>query len=348
MKSRFLGLMLGSIFLFTACFKAPFEPRLSNKQAFVKGLALFDAGNYKGAKKYFQKVVNALPDSTLFPKALFLYGESLFHLKDYSLASQQYSRLAYNFSKDSLAAFAQLKIDECYRSQFRQALKLFRDEDYLDARNELKVIILSSRSPVIDSARFFYAETFYQTKEYILAISEYERLIKFYSRSPLVDDSQFKMAMSYYKLSPKYSLDQDYTYKAQTEFQRFLDEFPQSDLRPEVEKNFLECRSKLAKKEYKTGDLYRKMGEYEAAIISYQKLLSTFYDTPFAPEALYWKAVCLRQLDQLRDAKEDFTRFIEKYPNHSLYHQAKKGLEAVTEELNDRAAIDAAKNETPK
>jgi outer membrane protein assembly factor BamD (BamD/ComL family) len=104
----------------------------------------------------------------------------------------------------------------------------------------------------------------------------------------------------------------------------------------------------LAKKEFRTGDLYRKMGEYEAAVISYQKLLGSFYDTPYAPEALYWKATCLRQLDRLGEAKEDFTRFIEKYSNHSLYHPAKKGLEAVTEKLNDRAALDSAKNDTPK
>jgi len=336
MLKKFLALFIWSMAFVSACYVIPFGSDLTPTEHLSKGLALYDKKNYKKAKKHLEKAVEHLQDLELKPKAIYLYAESLYHLKDYPQASQQFSRLALSFPDDSLADVARNKIESCYRQQFYHALKKYHDEDYLDARNELKVIILSSRmSSIIDSARYYYADCFYHTKEYILAIGEFERLIKFYPRSPLVDDAQYKVAMSYYKLSPKYSLDQEYTEKAIQEFQRFLEEYPGSNRRQEAEKYFLECRTKLCRKDYETGKLYRKMGEFEAAIISYQKVIDEFYDTKYAPMALYWKAECLRKIGKLNEARDDFDKFLKKYPKHNLFSKAESGLKKLISDTEE-------------
>lgn len=322
------------LILFIACSIIPFRSQLTAKQHLAKGLALYDKQEYKGAQKHLKQVVDKMHDAQYLPKALYLYGESLYHLKDFSTASQQFSRLSLSFPTDSLAGIARQKIQMCYQKQFHQAMKKYKDEDYLDARDELKIIILSSRmSSIIDSARYYYADCYFHTKEYILAIGEFQRLMKFYPRSSLVDDAQYKIGMCYYKLSPQYALDQEYTYKAIQEFQAFLEEYPKSELQPEVEKMFLVCRNKLSKKEYKVGELYRKMGELEPAIISYQKVIDTYYDTEFAAFALYWKARCLRKLEKYDAAKQNFDEFLLKYPDHKLFGSAQALSKKLTQEL---------------
>jgi outer membrane protein assembly factor BamD (BamD/ComL family) len=72
------------------------------------------------------------------------------------------------------------------------------------------------------------------------------------------------------------------------------------------------------------GDVYRKMGIYDSAIIYYSILLEKYYDTPQAEPALYWKAECLYKLKEYEEALTHFTALLEKYPK-SRYQRAARG-----------------------
>jgi outer membrane protein assembly factor BamD len=130
-------------------------------------------------------------------------------------------------------------------------------------------------------------------------------------------------------MSPGYALDQEYTLKAISQFQRFLEDYPDSDLRSEVEERLGECRRKLAMKEYKTGELYRKMGHPKAAILSYDNVLERYYDSEFADDAYYWKGQCHRKLGELAEADASFTDLIVKYPVSRWASIAQQVLEDV-------------------
>lgn len=218
--------------------------------------------------------------------------------------------------------------------RFRIAKELFEDKHYLEAKTQFTIILLSSPgSAIADSAQFYLAESHYKLKEYVEAIAEYERLLKNYPNSPLVDDAQYKIGMCYFKRSPNYARDQENTHKAIKEFQRFLEDYPQSELVPEVEKKLFECRRKLAKKEFKIGELYRKMRDYKAAIIYFDSVLENYYDTEYAEKAQYWKAECLRKQGEYQRAKTEFETFIEKYPQSHLVSEAKRKLEDIKRNL---------------
>jgi outer membrane protein assembly factor BamD len=336
MIKKVWALGLVSVLMFSACSIIPFIPKMSPTEHLARGLESYDQQKYKDAKKHLNKAVDAISDPTLLPKALFLYGESLYHLKDYTQASQQFSRLSLSFPMDSLAVIARSRTEDCYQGQFQEAIRKFKDEDYLKARDEFKIIILSSRlTAVVDSARFYYGDCFYYTKDYVTAIGEFERLIKFYPRSDLVDDAQYKVGLSYYMLSPKYSLDQEYTLKAIDAFQAFLEDYTTSELKPEVEKMLLICRTKLSRKAYKVGELYRKMGEFEPAVLSFQRVIDTYYDTEFAPLATFWKGECLRKLGRKTEALDEFKQFIDKYPRHDLVSKAASLYKKLSEEKSN-------------
>lgn len=212
--------------------------------------------------------------------------------------------------------------------RFEVAKRLFDKGKYLDAKTQFKIITLNNPgSSIVDEAQYYLAETHFKLKEYLLAASEYERVLRMYPQSPLVDDAQYKIGLCYFKLSPGYALDQDYTLKAIGEFQRFLEDHPNSDLVPQVEKYLFECRSKLAQKDYKAGELYRKMGDCRAAVVYFDSVLNNYYDTKFAEKAHYWKAECLRRLGDYEAAQKEFEDFLSRYPKSGLASTVRSRLQ---------------------
>ena len=200
--------------------------------------------------------------------------------------------------------------------RLQYAMKKFDDGDYLDAKTEFRIIVLNFPGHnIVDKAQYYLAECHFKMKEYILATAEYEKLIRMFPNSAFVDDAQFKIGLGNYKLSPKYSLDQENTLKAIEELQKFAEDFPESEYVDEATKLIQKCREKLAKKEYKNGELYRKMTYYEAAIIYFETILDNYYDTKYAEDAQFWLAECLRRAENYDRSIEEFNRFLKKYPD---------------------------------
>ncbi|MDZ7345098.1 MAG: outer membrane protein assembly factor BamD [candidate division KSB1 bacterium] len=207
--------------------------------------------------------------------------------------------------------------------RFAYALKLFHDKNYFDATTQFRIVILNAPgSPLVDQAQFYLAECHFHRQEFILAASEYEKLIRLYPRSDKLDDAQYKIGLCYDELSPKSDLDQKYTYRAIEAFQRFLEDFPASEYAPEVEKKLFEAREKLAKKEFNTGNLYRKMAYYESAVISFNDVLARFYDTRYAEPAHFYKGQCLFKLQRYNEARETLTEFLQKFPKSKFHSKA--------------------------
>lgn len=214
--------------------------------------------------------------------------------------------------------------------RFAYALKKFKDKDYFEARTQFRIVILNAPgNTIVDQAQFYLGECHFEMNEYILAASEYERLLKLYPRSSFLDDAQYKVALCYDRLSPKSDLDQKYTLKAIEEFQRFLEDYPTSEYVEEVEKKLAEARAKLAKKEFDTGNLYRKMTLYEAAIYSFDDVLNHYYDSAYAESALFYKGECLFKVDRSSEAKTTLETFLEKFPKSSFTAQAKDLLNQI-------------------
>lgn len=217
--------------------------------------------------------------------------------------------------------------------QFDYAKGLFDKKDYYKAKMQFTIIVLNNPGhQIIEKSQFYLAESYYFEKEYLLAVEEYEKLVRSLPQSSYVDDARFKVAMCYFKMAPKYSLDQEYTYKAIIQFQQFLEEYPDSELRPEGEKMLAESVYKLAKKEFKDGELYRKMSYYRAALISFDSVLEKYYDSEFADDALYWKGECHRKLKEWDEAEKAFKDLIRKHVQSNLVSKAESKLKGLEQE----------------
>ena len=217
--------------------------------------------------------------------------------------------------------------------QFTAAKAVFDKKDYFKAKSLFTLLVLNNPAgETFERAQYYLAESDYGLKEYVEAISEYEKLIKSMPQSSFVDDAQYKIGICYYTLAPGYALDQDYTHKAIAQFQQFLEDFPNSDLRPEAEKRLSECRAKLAKKEFATGELYTKMGYYRAAIISFDSILEDYYDTPYADAALFLKGESHLKMGEAESADLAFRSLLVKYPDSPYRSKAEAKLKKLSAE----------------
>ncbi len=226
--------------------------------------------------------------------------------------------------------------------QFAYAKRIFDKKDYYKAKMQFTVVVLNNPGhPIIEKAQFYLGQSHYYEKEYLLAAAEYEKLIQSIPQSPFVDDAQYMVGMCYYQLSPGYALDQEYTYKAITKFQQFLEDYPESEFRPLAEKRLSESVSKLAKKEYKTGELYRKMSMFSSALISFDAVLERYYDTEYADDAQYWKGECHRKMGEWDDAEKAFRDLISKHAQSDWVRKAGKKLEEVIEEREKQSQEDS-------
>ena len=218
---------------------------------------------------------------------------------------------------------------------FEYAKKKFDRGSYYDATKEFNIIVLRfSGNPVVDDAQYYLGESHFKQKDYLIAISEYEKLIKDYPTSPYVVLAQFKIGMAYQKMSLRPELDQEYTIKSIKAFQAFVEEHPDHELKQSAEKYIYEMREKLAKKKMMAASTYRKMGIHDSAVIYYNIIIEEYYDTPYAMPAQFWKGECLLEMKNYVESLNAFNLYVEKYPDQRYTRRAEKRINKISEILS--------------
>lgn len=205
---------------------------------------------------------------------------------------------------------------------------LFDKGKFVDASEGFDYFTLNfSGSAFVDSAQSLLGRSHYKLKEYILAADAFEELYRRFPRSRLVPDAMYMVGECYWKLSPKYSLDQEATEKAIDALQGFIDYYPDYTERVVQAQELIDnCREKLAHKGYANGIIYLKMKDHAAAIIYFQEVVDNYYDTEWAPLAVYQLGVSLVRDKQFEEAESAYRAFIAKYPEHSWRIKAETAL----------------------
>ena len=218
---------------------------------------------------------------------------------------------------------------------YRYLERRFEKGNYLDAANGLDFFTLNySGSSLVDSAQFLLGRAHFEMKEFLIAANAFDELSRRFPSSPLVAESMYMIGLCYWELSPKFSLDQEYTLKAIEALQSFIDFYPENESRiQEAQELIAVCREKLAHKEYSSAMIYLKMRDYPSAQIYFQWILDLFYDTEWAPKAAFQLGM-VHSLEHNNDeAAAAFRYFLFKYPDHSWRTKAETSLEKLKSEI---------------
>jgi outer membrane protein assembly factor BamD len=140
-------------------------------------------------------------------------------------------------------------------------------------------------------------------------------------------------AYSNYQLSPSFRLEQSQTLAAIQGFQDFVNRYPTSIRVAECNRLIDEMRAKLEDKAFASAELYYDIGEYEAAIQSFENMLRDFPDTDRVEyvrftvlRAAYQfaeKSVYERRQERYEQAIEKYMDFTRKFPNSDYQAQVK-------------------------
>jgi outer membrane protein assembly factor BamD len=158
---------------------------------------------------------------------------------------------------------------------------------------------------------FYYANTLYMQKNYILAGYHFKNFYKTFPQNEKADEAAYLTAYCYYLEAPAHSLDQAYTYKAINEIQLYINTHPNSERIEDCNMYMEELRGKLETKSFEIAKQYYKTRKYKAAMTAFTTTLSEYPDTPYRQEAMYLKTKAAFKLAENSVPSLQEERFIE-------------------------------------
>jgi outer membrane protein assembly factor BamD len=230
-------------------------------------------------------------------------------------------------------------------TKYSFADSLYKEGKYKKALKLMEQIVPAYRGkPQAEKLTFIYADTYYQMGDYYLAGYQFERFETSYPKSDSVEIASFKSAKSYYELSPRFSLDQEDTYKALDKLQGFINSYPNTQYRTEANELVSELRLKIELKDISVARQYLQISDYKPAIEAFENFISDHPGSTFRKDAFFGRLDAAYQLatnsvprlidERLIDAKEYYNSFIKYYTDTELMEDADVILKDINKRLN--------------
>jgi outer membrane protein assembly factor BamD len=227
---------------------------------------------------------------------------------------------------------------------YAAANKYYDEKDYDRAVALYDIIIQYYRGRQEAEDLFYrYAYAHYYQNDFILSSTYFKNFASTFSNSSRREEAEYMAAYSNYRLSPNYKLDQSYTAKAIDGFEQFINAFPSSERVSQVNKLIDEMRSKLEQKSFEQGNLYYKIGQYQAAMTSFQNTVKDFPESKRLEEVrfLILKSSYIQASNSIFEKKEDrfketltyYEVFLKKHPKSKWAKEARIIQKETLEEI---------------
>ncbi len=245
----------------------------------------------------------------------------------------------------SCSKFNKLLKNDDHEYKYEKAVEYFDKGDYYHALQLFDQLIPVYRgTEKSERLNYFYAQSYYQQDDFVMASYYFKKFFKEYPRSKHAEEAAFLSAYCKYKESPKYSLDQTNTMEAIKELQVFINLRPDSKFTGQCNDLIDELRAKLEKKEFEIANLYLRMSDYRAAITSYNGLLNEYPDTEFKELAMFRlikanfiyasKSISKKQSERFQAAVEAYDAFIVYFAKSELAEDAEVMYEESRKQLS--------------
>jgi len=224
-------------------------------------------------------------------------------------------------------------------------LKYLKAKEYYDAGDFVRAATIYEQIANVykgtvkaDTLQYYRAMSYYKQKDYIMAGHYFEELYSSFPNSSFAAESQFMNGYCYYKLSPRPSLDQDYTFKTITALTLFLIAHPATDKKQEAMSIINEMREKLIEKSFISARLYYDLGQYKAAIIALRNSINSFPETSHREELMFLilksnyllasNSIEEKKLERYQATIDEYYAFIGEFPKGEFSSEARKMYES--------------------
>ena len=229
--------------------------------------------------------------------------------------------------------------------KYKAAEEYYNNGEYRRANRILEQLVPVYRGkPQAERLVYFFADSYFQTKNYYLASYQFEGFIKSFPKSQKLEEASYYAAKSHYMMSPAYSLDQEETNTAIEKLQIFMNNYPESNFTEECNQLISELQNKIEKKEFEVAKQYYTIYDYRAAIKSLDNFIGEFVGSKFREEALYYKflasyeiainSVQSKKYQRLMDLKQLHNNIVRYYHETLFEEDLSKKIKTVEKEIN--------------
>ncbi|MDR0506518.1 MAG: outer membrane protein assembly factor BamD [Dysgonamonadaceae bacterium] len=206
-----------------------------------------------------------------------------------------------------------------------------------------------------EEALYLLAQSYYGMKDYTTASEYFKTYYTRYQRGEYTELARYYSAYGLYMDSPDPRLDQTDTYKSMQQFQDFLELYPQSDKKEDVQKILYELQEKLALKELMAARLYYNLGDYIyypfpggnylSCVITARNAIRSYPFSKYREEFMYYafkskyemavQSVEDKKDFRYRDVIDEYYSYINDYPTGKYIKEIKNLYEKINKELNN-------------
>jgi len=209
--------------------------------------------------------------------------------------------------------------------KYEAAIKYYDKGDYFRSGTLLEELIpLLKGRPEAEKAQFYFANTNFRQRNYVLSAYYYKQFTDTYPNSGYAEEAAFMHAKSLFRDSPEFELDQTNTISALESIQEFLNRYPSSQYRPETENMSQELQKKLESKAFDSAKLYYKLRYNQAAVVALGNFQQQYPASAFAEEADFlrlsaqhaWakESVEEKQRERYLEAVAFYQHFLDTFP----------------------------------
>jgi len=235
----------------------------------------------------------------------------------------------------SCSEYQRVLRDDNVGKKYAMADSLYHVGKYKKALVMMEQVVPQYRGkPQAEKLMFMYANTFYNLEDFYLAGYQFERFETSYPKSDSVERASYKSAISYYELSPRYSLDQEETITALEKLQSYVNKYPDTDRRAEVNEKVSILRGKLEKKDFEIAKQYLRISDFKAAIDAFENFISDHPGSSYRKNAFYGRmeaayllavnSVPSKVTERLNAAQGYYNAFLKYYKTSDLMQDAAK------------------------
>ncbi len=264
---------------------------------------------FEQALKIYQDFAKENPDNFRKTEAQYKAGEMLEHLARYWDAYEAYKKLVEESAANQywdLAIERMFAIGNVFLAGQPQMLwKIPMPADMNKVVTIYETIIRSapfgSYAPL---ATFSCGLAREKQRKWPEAVKFYEDVLDKYPKNDLIDDAQYQIGFVWMKAAREPQYDQTAAQKGIEAFQDYVARFKRSDKTEQAAENIEMLRQRLSGGSLSVARFYDKAGNYPAALIYYNEVLSQSPDSPQGQEAKQRKRVLE---DLLTEAKQQTT-----------------------------------------
>ncbi len=231
--------------------------------------------------------------------------------------------------------------------KYTYAKKYFEEKKYGRSIALLEDLVAYMKGTAqAEESLYLLGQSYYNKKDYLSSTQIFTTYYNTYPKGEYAEPALYYAAYGMYLDSPEAQLDQTKTYKAISEFQRYIEIYPQTERASQAKEYLYELQEKLAYKQLLAAQLYLRLGNYmgnnyESSVITSREALKDFPYSKYAEDfqMLILQARYELAENSIKEAKakryravlDEYYNYINSYPSGKYTKEAQKYFEEAQE-----------------